>query len=208
MPTSPTTTGLALLLSSLDPDAESAAEKYEILRLKINKVLCWKGCPESRSDELADDVLDRICQKLQGGEIINNLNSYAAGVVRFVFLEYTRKNIVDSVGDDLPEVPVAPDVSNFDDEDGRMTCLRTCLAKVVPAQADRDLIVRYYDSQPLEKNKTNRKALAASLGLTANALKVRACRLRARLEQCINECSHVTKVPFRDTTTQEAISEG
>ncbi len=195
----PTTSALDHLLSSLDSDPDIAAEKYETLRQKITKLMCWKGCPESRADALADQTLDRIGEKLAQGEAIRNIASYAAGVARFVHLEYVRRSKDDAVGDDLPEVAVAPDVPVLDDEDGRMRCLRKCLGEVAPADADRNLIVAYYDAEG--KNKDNRRRLAESLGLTANALKVRACRLRAKLERCINDCVWgVTEPALRATT--------
>jgi DNA-directed RNA polymerase specialized sigma24 family protein len=200
MPTNPSVAGLELLLTALDAEPLIAAEKYETLRLKITKILCWKGCPESRSDALADEALDRISEKLVKGEDVRNVDSYAAGIVRFVYLEYSRRNFVDAVGDHLPEVSVDTGPTSFDEEDTRMTCLRACLFEVAPEEDDRRLIVRYYDAEPSAKNKNNRKALAEELGLSVNALKVRACRLRAKLERCINECAgDVTKTGPHDT---------
>ena len=201
MMVSPSSSGYELLFASLDPTADAAAAKYEDLRLRITKILCWKGCPESRADSLADETIDRIADKLSKGEIIQNINSYAAGVVRFVYLEYSRKNKIDAVGDDLPEVSVQPDISILkDDEDERLACLRKCLWEVAPGDTDRRLIIGYYDSEQNEKNKDNRKHLAKTLGMTVNTLKVRACRLRAKLERCINDCvAAVTKTSDSDT---------
>ena len=61
--------------------------------------------------------------------------------------------------------------------------LEECL-KNLP-NADRELIVDYYRGKPLEKA-GNRAALATRLGLTANALSIRACRVRQKLETCIH----------------------
>jgi hypothetical protein len=54
------------------------------------------------------------------------------------------------------------------------------------------LIIGYYDLKTGEKNKDHRKNLAQKLNLTMTTLKVKACRIRERLEKCINEC--VTKL--------------
>ncbi len=52
------------LLFRLDSDETQAAEKYEDLRLKLVKILSWKGCPDTEADALADTTLDRVADKL------------------------------------------------------------------------------------------------------------------------------------------------
>ncbi|PYT01611.1 MAG: hypothetical protein DMF63_01835 [Acidobacteria bacterium] len=200
-----TASSLALLLNQLDSDPMAAASKYEDLRIKIVHLLHWRGCSESHSDDLADVALDRIAARLGAGEIIENINAYAAGVARFVWLEHSRKNRLDAVGDDLPETPVAPDTEYLDDDDSRTRCLRRCVATKLD-DAETNLIVGYYDTDAGEKTKEARKRLADSLGLTMNALKVKACRLRIRLERCIDECvARVTEHASANTTKQEVI---
>lgn len=176
-----------MLLTRLDADQDIAAEKYEVLRMKIIHLLRWRGCAESDADELADQTLDRVAAKLTAGEAIENLNAFAGGVARFIWLEHSRKNKADAVGDDLPEIPVEPDLSFLDDADDRMKCLRKCVV-VTFTDEDSRLVVGYYDTDAGEKIKDARKRIADSFGLTLNALKVRACRLRMRLEACINDC--------------------
>ena len=201
----PVTTAFSLLLDRLDPEPESASIKYEELRRRIAKILQWKGCPESEADALADISLDRIAEKLSGGTNIENLNAYAAGVVRFVWLEHSRKRMEDAVGDDLPEIAIQPSFTDFEDSDERLACLRKCLAEIAVSYDDRRVIIGYYDNES-DKNKDIRKDLAESLGLSASALRVRACRLRARLEICINDCiGGVTNPVKNDTRKQEAL---
>ena len=177
-----------LLLERLAPDPSKAAERYELLQLKLTKTITWKGCPQTDAEMLADLTLDRIAARIEGGEVIENINAYAYQVLRFVWLEYSRKRIEEPAGDDLPEIAVAPDMSFLDEPSVRLNCLRKCMNEVVPDDADRTLIVGYYDAESGKKNKDQRKDLAAKLGLTMNTMKVKACRLRARLEKCINEC--------------------
>lgn len=57
-----TATGLEKLLSRLDDDAE----KYEALRLKLCRFFVWRGCSNSRADELADEAFNRIAAKMEG----------------------------------------------------------------------------------------------------------------------------------------------
>lgn len=200
-----TANSFELLLNRLDSgDAFSAAEKYETLRQKIIKSLTWKGCPESLADALADETLDRVAGKIAQGEEIENLNAYTAQVVRFVWLESSRKRKEDAVGDDkMPENSVQPDIEILQDPDLRLRCLRKCMAETVSNDDDRMLIVGYYDADAGEKNKDARKNLAQALGLTMTTLKVKACRIRERLERCINECIakiSVTERAVSDTT--------
>lgn len=176
------------MLERLDSDTARAAEKYEQLRFKLVKIFLWKGCPESNADALADVVIDRVAAKLSQGEQIQNINAYACEVLRFVWLEHRRKQKEDAAGDDLPETKVEPEIEIFHDPDLRLRCLRNCMAETVSDEKDKILIVGYYDADAGDKLKNIRKSLAEKLGLTMTTLKVKACRLRERLEKCINEC--------------------
>jgi YD repeat-containing protein len=67
----------------------------------------------------------------------------------------------------------------------RLDCLDCCLQKLPPDQ--RDLIVEYYRDgrgQRIEQ----RRAMAKRLGITMNALGIRACRIRSTLEACVAAC--------------------
>ena len=196
-----TISSFQLLLDRLDNDPS----RYEELRLKIAHLLKWRGCPESHADELVDLTFDRVASKLATGEEIENIGAYAAGVARFIWLEHSRKNKTEAVGDDLPETPVEPDLI-LDDPDARLRCLRRCVATKL-SDEDKHLVVNYYDTEAYEMTKNARRRLADSLGLTLNALKVRACRLRMKLENCINDCvAGVTHSSQTGTNKQEAAS--
>jgi DNA-directed RNA polymerase specialized sigma24 family protein len=200
-----TATSFQTLLDRLDTDASVAAEKYEALRMKIVHLHRWRGCAESHADELADITLDRVAAKLAAGEIVEIVAAFASAVARFVSLEHSRKNKLDAVGDDLPETPVAPDLDFLDDPDERMKCLRRCVATTLTSD-DKSIVVGYYDTDADEKTKSARKRLADSFGLTVNALKVRACRLRMRLEQCINDCVAGVTHPASANTKQQEVT--
>lgn len=201
-----TATAFEQLLFRLDGNQEIAAEKYELLRQKLVKCITWKGCPETEADTLADTVLDRVATKLAQGEQLQNLNAYACEVLRFVWLERIRRRKEFTTDDgEMPETAIEPDIEILKDPDVRMRCLRKCLAEVVPDERDRLLIVGYYDTESSGKNKDIRKGLAEKLGLTMTTLKVKACRIRDRLEKCINECVArltVTKTGISVTTNQ------
>ena len=200
-----TSISFQLLLDRLDSDPAQAAGKYDLLRLKILKTLAWKGCADSEADALADTTLDRIAGKLAKGEQIQNLTAYSGAVLRFVWLEHSRRR-EDAAGDDLPEIAVEPNIDILNDSDTRLRFLRKCLAEKITNEQDKVLIIGYYDAEADEKNKDSRKNLAEKLGLTMTTLKVKACRLRERLEKCINECVEklsVTKTPVSGTISVE-----
>jgi hypothetical protein len=186
MDSSQASRGFSLLLTLLDPEPETAPVKYIELREKLVRILLWKGCPEVAADSLSDAVLDRIATKLAGGEEVKDLSAYSAGVLRFVWLEYSRKSKEDAT-DDLPEAALTDDLA--EDPDQRLSCLRKCMIEICKSDVDRRLIVGYYDTKTAdEKNKEARRILAQALGFSATALRVRACRLRDKLENCINKC--------------------
>jgi DNA-directed RNA polymerase specialized sigma24 family protein len=66
-----------------------------------------------------------------------------------------------------------------------MSCLDQCTEKL--EQTNRELIIQYYFGEQRVKIE-NRRALAAKLGVTVNALSIRACRIRDKLESCVGRC--------------------
>jgi len=67
----------------------------------------------------------------------------------------------------------------------RLDCLDRCLLTLKPDQ--RELVVDYYrDAQ--RQRIDRRRDLAAKLGITMNALGIRACRIRGTLETCVATC--------------------
>jgi DNA-directed RNA polymerase specialized sigma24 family protein len=185
-----------LLLARLDTDQVQAADKYEELRLKLTKFFSWRGCAESNADNLADETLDRVAAKLAQGVEIKSIRAYACEIGRYVWLEFQRKYKEDNFGEEAPEIAVAPELP--EDPDLRIACLRSCLVEVASNADDRLLILGYYDTENVEKIKDQRKNLAEKLGLTANTLKVKASRLRDRLEKCINECVRKRTLPVTE----------
>lgn len=179
------------MLARLGENEANAAVRYEDLRLKIVKFFIWKrDCAEAEADALADKTLDRVSAKLAQNVEIQNVNAYALEVSRFVWLEHLRKKKETAYGDDLPEIAAAPET--IDEPDSRLQCLRKCLAEISKSDADKHLIIGYYSAADGEKNKIQRRNLAEKLGLTMNTLKVKACRLRERLERCIKDCAAKT----------------
>jgi len=176
------------LLASLDADRSSAGAKYEELRLRLIRFFEWRGA--ANCEDLADVCFDRVLKKISQGEEIENVAAYAATVAQFVYKESFRGK--DRLTDSL-NVEGAPDIAteNADpSDDERMKCLERCLGDF-PA-ADRNLVVAYYDTD--EKTMiASRKRLADSLVMSMNTLRIKVCRLKARLEKCTRDCCGATE---------------
>jgi len=67
----------------------------------------------------------------------------------------------------------------------RLDCLDCCLQKLQPEQ--RELVVEYY-RDALRQKIDRRRHMAKRLGITMNALAIRAWRIRTALECCVEAC--------------------
>jgi RNA polymerase sigma-70 factor, ECF subfamily len=177
--------GLEALLALLDADRQRAGEKYEEIRRRLVKLFECRGL--FRPEEAADETFDRVARRLAEGEHIRagEPAAYFYGVARNVLRESWRRQ------QERPETHLAAPESYALPEDGpddlesRLQCLERCLAALPPES--RRLVTAYYAQGP-GWNVTARRELSASLGISANALWVRAHRLRARLERCVADC--------------------
>jgi DNA-directed RNA polymerase specialized sigma24 family protein len=173
------------LLAALDPDRERAALAYEALRKRLIGLLRWWGASEPET--LADVSLDRVARKLEDGTTIGegSIGAYVRGVARMVFYEDRRApRPVTAVAE-----PAAAD--RHGEDDAAAACLERCLDTF--PDADRTLLLRYYDGG---KAAHVRRALAEELQISATALRIRAHRLRTRLERCVTTClARTGKVP-------------
>ena len=170
------------LLLALDSDPDAAAKKYQVLHQKLVRFFEWRGTdsPEDR----ADQTVDRVARKLHEGEPIEEISSYAYGVARMVLLEANKERAkVQIAAEELP--PPITLLEEPADNDPRMECFERCI-KNLPADT-REMIVTYYIDEKGAKIE-NRKSLAEKLGIPLNALRIRAHRVRAKLEECVTGC--------------------
>ena len=167
------------LLDWLDSDREKAGSRYEWIRKRLIKIFVCRG--SSIPEELADKTINRVARELSeirptySGDPAN----YFAGVASNIFRESLRKEKTPAVG--MPQ-PTAPD----EDEERVVSCLEKCVSQL--SAADRDLVLSYYQ-QDKQAKIDHRKDLAARLGLGMNALRIRACRIRASLQECVERCT-------------------
>ena len=177
-----TAEAFAKLLACLDPDAETAGEKYEAIRQKLVKFFDWRGAhfPE----DCADETLNRVTRKIDEGDVIQDVATYCHGVARLVFLETLKS--ADGKRTDFEELPplVAPEPV-VEESNARQECFNRCLREL-PA-ASQQVLLQYYQDEKRSKI-NNRLSLAERLGIPLNALRNRVQRLRDKLEQCIHQC--------------------
>jgi RNA polymerase sigma factor (sigma-70 family) len=169
------------LLACFDSDRERAGEKYETLRCKLVKFFEWRACAVAALD-LADETINRVARRIDEGEIVRNLSNYAYGVARMIYLERMKElKREEAARESLPTETEAEDVH----AKGRVECFETCLKKL--SDESRELIVAYYREQRRAKIKLRRE-LAERLGIPLNALRIRAHRIRTKLEDCVVNC--------------------
>jgi DNA-directed RNA polymerase specialized sigma24 family protein len=171
------------LLASLDPDPGRAGQEYESLRRRLIIFFLGRGCPDA--EDSADETLDRLSRRIAEGTRIDDVRRFAHGVARRVQSEALRRERRQRrVQQDLLRKARTPSVSAIESEAG-LECIRRCAQRL--EAGDWKLIVEYYDGAGSELQ-DDRKELAARLGITPAALRLRAFRIRRSLEDCTRRC--------------------
>jgi DNA-directed RNA polymerase specialized sigma24 family protein len=172
------------LLIALGGDRDSGSEKYLEIRTSLTRFFEWRGCPFP--EDHADETFNRIAKKVDEGEQILNPAGYAMGVARLLLLEIMKSRQREQSA--LNEIGTASGVyvaADQGDGEDRLECLRECLQTL--SADNRELILQYYQGEKSEKIR-NRKKLLDRLGVPVNTLRMRALRLRERLQGCVEEC--------------------
>jgi DNA-directed RNA polymerase specialized sigma24 family protein len=184
--------GFSSFLGWLDQGSDSGGESYLEMRRRLVSYFDRKNC--RLPDELADETLNRVARRLEEeGSITDTTPAhYCYIVAKFVFLEYLRRQergqvSLDELSSSSGAEPAAASSSRdeIDREERRLDCLDRCLRSL--EKPNRELIVEYYRGEQRTKIEA-RRGLAERFGITANALSIRACRIRGRLEDCVGEC--------------------
>lgn len=189
-----TQTAFNKLLAWMDEQEDSRGEKYLETRRRLVSYFDRKNC--LAPDELADETLNRVARRLEEEGSITDATpaQYCYITAKFVFLEYLRRTERAEVSlDQLPasnRVSFATAVTLERGEEAvskerRMDCLERCMQ--VLDEESREIIIQYYRGDGRAKIE-NRRAMARALGVTVNALSIRACRLRDKLEACVSKC--------------------
>jgi DNA-directed RNA polymerase specialized sigma24 family protein len=165
------------LLFWLSPDRDQAGRKYEEIRRKLIKILACRGC--TCSEDLADETINRVTRKVP--EIIDNYvgdpSLYFYGVAHKVHLEWLRRNGRALVPPPAPDPP--------EETEQEYECLEHCMERLT--SKSRELVLEYHREEKKAKI-DGRKKLADRLGIGVNALRIRAHRIRAGLQECVFQC--------------------
>jgi DNA-directed RNA polymerase specialized sigma24 family protein len=183
----------ARLLTWLDDGKQSNGETYLEMRRRLVAYFDRRNRPSA--DELADETLNRIARTLEtSGEIkVTPPARYCYVVARFVLLEDFRRGRTSrtvEAADWIESLPGQGPAADGGDgiaamAEARLDCLDRCLQELRPDQ--RELVLEYYRDTKREKIE-RRRALAERLGISMNALGIRACRIRDTLEGCVTSC--------------------
>ena len=170
------------LLHRLRRDGDDAVT-YEALRRRL--IQFFRLHVPTDAEDLADSVLDRLARKIHEGIDVASVPSYALGIARMVLHEARAKLARRHLAEADPTL--APDEDSADDArelESMLVALRGCL-EAAGATA-RGLILAYYGGDGAVRIAT-RKGLADEHGISLNALRNRALRLRDALEECVRK---------------------
>ncbi len=169
-----------LLLTWLDRNEVSAAEKYEKIRGRLIRIFVGRGCYEA--ELLADRTIDRVTAKVPqiSSDYVGDPAAYFYGVANKIHLEWLRTQKRER------EMTFVDNTAEPEDEEGcEYSCLERCLESL-PTNL-RDLILEYYRDEKRAKI-NRRKSLAVKLGISIGALQIKASRIRSKLSSCVQEC--------------------
>ena len=165
------------LLVWLDPDRELAGQKYESIRLRLIKIFACRGCYEP--EDLADETINRVTNKLNDLEdFVGERARYFYGVANKVHMEYLRRK---------PPPLQPPPMYDSEEIEKEYNCLDRCMQTLTAD--NRNLVLQYYQDEKKAKIE-HRKRLADQFGIALNALRIRAHRIRATLQVCVQKCVH------------------
>ncbi len=175
------------LLEWLDAGVDSRGERYVEIRRRL--VAYFERRNRPAANELADETLNRIGRTLEQNRVISISPParYCYLVAKFVMLEDIRRErrlvrLDESQAADARSVNAHDANDEFVLHEQRLESLDRCLQKLNPDQ--RELIVEYYRDAGREKIE-RRRNLASRLGISMNALGIRAYRIRDALMSCV-----------------------
>jgi DNA-directed RNA polymerase specialized sigma24 family protein len=173
----------------LDRDQESAGVEYERLRRVLIDFFRWRGC--ASPEDLADVVFDRVARQLECGTDIHSPRAYFYEVARRVHLEQSQSPERRAVPlDSLSTLPapqsdphaVVERTAAERDLARRLAYVHRCLEALPPES--RGLFLKYHRGAGRLRME-QRKRLAAELGLSMNALRIRVCRIAETVSACV-----------------------
>jgi hypothetical protein len=172
------------LLQWFGPDRGMSGKKYLETHEKLTRLFHFNGC--NRPEDLADEVMNRVAKKPPSLENPNSDHiAVLLGFGRNVLHEYWRERARFDEARDLREEPSGMDESTL--KELQAQCLDGCLEQL--GEDAKYLLLEYHEYEPGEKIR-HRKAMAEARHMTLNALRLRACRWKSVLADCVRSCFH------------------
>jgi DNA-directed RNA polymerase specialized sigma24 family protein len=176
------------LLEWLDDGVDSHGETYLEMRRRLTSYFDRRNRPFA--DDLADETLGRVGRTLEhdGAIAIRPQARYCYVVAKFVLLEDVRREqrqlrnhelLVTGTGSSTGRAAIPGRDDDSADREARLDFLDRCLQELSADQ--RTLIVEYYRDRGRDRI-ARRRGLAEGLGISTNALAIRASRIRTALE--------------------------
>ena len=164
------------LLDWLDTNREQAGQKYEDTRQRLIRIFTSRKCWDA--EDLADETINRVASKVPEirATYEGDPSLFFYSVAHNIHREWLRRK--------PPPVPalVLMDSASLEKQS---SCLEKCLEFLTPQ--NRELVVQYYRDEKKAKIE-RRKHLAQRLNIAPNALRIGACRIRAELLKCVENC--------------------
>jgi DNA-directed RNA polymerase specialized sigma24 family protein len=177
------------LLEWLDDGVDSHGERYLEMRHRLVAYFDRRNRPAA--DDLTDETFNRIARTLEqtGAIAVTPPARYCYVVARFVLLEDYRRERKHVPLDEPRRVEIARSRSlaivdsdeRLAQREQRLDRLDHCLQQLRPDQ--RELAIEYYRDAKRQRI-DRRRDLAVRLGISMNALGIRACRIREALMTC------------------------
>jgi DNA-directed RNA polymerase specialized sigma24 family protein len=179
------------LLQWLDDGVDSHGERY--LEMHRRLVSYFERRNRRAADELADETLRRIGATLEETGVIRTTPParYCYVVARFVLLEDIRREPRQIPFDEAwpaaaghgGAVAASDDTATSNEQ--RLECLDRALQEL--RAEERELIIEYYGNAQ-RQGADHRRRMAERMGISKNALGIRALRIRERLMRSVTSC--------------------
>jgi DNA-directed RNA polymerase specialized sigma24 family protein len=165
---------LDLMLARLETERDASAPEYRSLHRRLLAFFESHGSLEP--GRRADETLDRLARKLREGHVIRDVPTYAHGLARSVQRDELRRARGEAGAHSAPRALPPPPVADVLLWDG----FDRCLARLERDRAE--LLVAYY-AAARGSRRAWRVELAASRGLSLNALRIRVFEAREALRE-------------------------
>jgi DNA-directed RNA polymerase specialized sigma24 family protein len=167
-------------------DAQSAGERFEVLRRKLVFYFEARHCDDP--EELAHETLGRLMQKHGENVEVIDLMRYSYGIAKNVLHEYLRQKKAEQkyVRDQGRPSPAGIEGEGaVAYKERRLKCLEECAARL--NEQESALLADYFKGRGRSKQE-HRRRMAEQLNITRETLTLRVFYLKRKLRKCIEKC--------------------